>query len=143
MRRAVCALTDMAALLLLLCGVRGQRAHGPAPGVNGRHPNVGWVADHFKSTEPSMTDGMLRVQGDSRLYLVQDYQQTQWQDHKYMRLDLHNDPLRFTLDLSNVPCGCLACVYMVKMKDPAAASGSNYCGMRPARNRPHCHGRYS
>ena len=139
MRRAVCGLTGMASLLLLLCGVRGQKGHGPAPRVSGLHANVGWVADHFKSTEPSATNGMLRVQGDSRLYLVQDYQQTQWQDHKYMRLDLNKDPLRFTLDLSNVPCGCLACVYMVKMKDPAA-SGSQYCGMRPARNRPRCRG---
>jgi hypothetical protein len=43
-----------------------------------------------------------------------------------MRLDLENAPLKFTLDVSNVPCGCLATVYMVKMADPTT-SGSNYC----------------
>ena len=73
-----------------------------------------------------MKDNALHVQGNSRLYLVQDHRQRFWQDHKYVRLDLQRDPLSFTLDLSQVPCGCLACVYMVKMKDPDEV-GSNYC----------------
>ena len=97
-------------------------AYGP---VNG--PNMGWVADFYKKTPPSVTDGALKVQGNSRLYLVQDMAQSQWPEHRYTRVDLHQHALTFTLDLSNVPCGCLACVYMVKMKDPSEM-GSNYCG---------------
>lgn len=119
--------------------VQAQFAYGPA-GV-GQHYNAGWVAEHYKDTEPSLKDGMFRVQGDSRAYLVQDSQQTLWQDHKYVRLDLQRDPLAFTLDLSKVPCGCLACVYMVKMKDPSE-DGSNYCDMaentRPGLNGEEC-----
>ena len=30
--------------------------------------------------------------------------------------------------LSNVPCGCLACVYLVAMNDPGGGA-SNYCDM--------------
>ena len=113
-------------LPLAWSGGHAQVAHGPAAhGIGGQHPNVGWVEEHHKTTAPTVTDGMLRVQGNSRLYLVQDYQPAKWEEHKYIRLDLRRDPLSFTLDLSNVPCGCLACVYMVKMKDPSA-TGSNY-----------------
>ena len=86
---------------------RGQRGHGPVPGADARHSNVGWAVEHYKSTEPSVTDGVLRVQGNSRAYLVEDFRQRHWLDHKYVRLDLFNNPLSFTLDVSNVPCGCL------------------------------------
>jgi hypothetical protein len=49
---------------------------------------------------------------------VQDSLQTRWAAHQYMRMDLSRSPLSFTLDLSGVPCGCLACVYLVAMADP-------------------------
>ena len=126
-------------LLFLPLSARAQFAYGPA-GV-GKHYNAGWVAEHYKDTQPSMTNGKFKVQGDSRAYLVQDSTQTLWQDHKYVRLDLQKDPLTFSLDLSKVPCGCLACVYMVKMKDPDV-DGSNYCDMaentKPGLNGEEC-----
>lgn len=109
--------------LLLLDGTNGQQGYGPVFGSN-----IGWAAEHFNKHRPSVTDGALRVQGDSRLYLVQDYTQSDWQNHQYRRIDLRQDPLSFTLDLSHVPCGCLACVYMVKMAAPTAL-GSSYCDM--------------
>ena len=40
-----------------------------------------------------------------QVYLVQDSTRTKWADHKYVRLDLHRDPLKFTLDLSKVCWG--------------------------------------
>ena len=43
-------------------------------------------------------------------------------------MDLAKKPLAFQLDLSNVPCGCLACIYLVKMADPGPGT-SNYCDM--------------
>lgn len=126
---------------MLVRAASSQWAHGPAPRINGAYPNAGWVTEHYKLTEPEVTNGALRVQGDSRVYLVQDYLQTQWENHKYMRLDLRRDPLAFELDLSSVPCGCLACVYMVKMADPTA-DGSSYCDMaentRPGLNGEEC-----
>ena len=69
----------------------------------------------------------MRVQGDSRVYLVQEYFQDAWENHKYVRINLQEEALEFTLDLSGVPCGCLACVYMVAMKDPIPGSHT-YCG---------------
>lgn len=72
------------------------------------------------------------MQGDARVYLVENYRATTWAEHKYPRIDLMSSPLTFTLDVSKVPCGCLACVYMVAMKDPIENS-NNYCGAcRPA-----------
>ena len=68
--------------------------------------------------------GTLYLNGDNRVYLVQDYMQESWEKHKYIRIDLQANTLSFTLDLSNVPCGCLACVYMVAMKDPMPGSNS-------------------
>ena len=57
--------------------------------------------------------------GPRRAYLVNDHTPTTWKDHSYARLDLRSNPLSFTLDLSQVPCGCFACVYLVAMKDPS------------------------
>ena len=91
------------------------------------HPNAGWVADNEKGTY-EISNGVFKVRGDSRAYLVEDYRQTSWSDHKYVRLDLQEAPLTYTVDLSNVGCGCLACVYMVAMPDPYGAQ-SNYCDM--------------
>ena len=75
------------------------------------HRYAGWVSDNYKG-KYQVTDGVLKMQGDSRAYLVQDYRHNKWAEHKYVRLDLHKYPLRYTVDLSHVPCGCLACVYM-------------------------------
>ena len=78
--------------------------------------------------QPTMQNDRLTVKGDSRLFLVQDFNQSRWDDHKYVRLDLQQASLRFTVDVSNVPCGCLAMVYLVKMKDPAGGT-PQYCDM--------------
>ena len=140
MRRLSCA-SLFTVLLLLTERGRGQwgGVYGPAP--NGNYPSAGWAVEHYKNTAPSMTDGALRIQGNTRAYLVQDFQQAVWNEHKYVRFDLNHDALKFTLDLSQVPCGCLACVYMVKMKDPSNDE-SNYCDMaentRPGLNDEEC-----
>lgn len=108
-------------LLLVLRGCNGQRAHGPVRGGDARYANVGWATEFFKSTMPTMEDNVLRVQGNTRVYLVQDWQELYWDRHEYVRLDLRNNPLTFTIDLSNVPCGCLACVYRRRAKPLARA----------------------
>ena len=72
--------------------------------------------------------------GDTRVYLVKDHTRLGWSQHEYVRLDLQRNPLTYTLDLSNVPCGCLACVYMVAMDDSDVRRGSNYCDMAENKN---------
>ena len=88
----------------------------------------GWVAEYAKNAKPTMHGGTLKIQGDTRAYLVQDHTRTNWNEHKYVRYDLSRNPLQFTMDLSGVPCGCLACVYVVAMPDPSGGS-SKYCDM--------------
>ena len=73
-------------------------------------------------------DGTYRLLGNSRAYLVQDVRADAWSRRKYSRFDLSTAPLQFRLDLSQVPCGCLACVYLVAMREPSQGA-SNYCDM--------------
>ena len=98
---------------------------GPVPGAVAGSPNAGWAVDNNGDAAPSVVEGAVRVMGDSRVYLINDHTKAgaansspDWAALSYSRLDLHKSPLSFTLDLSNVPCGCLACVYLVAMKDP-------------------------
>ena len=108
--------------------VVSQKGFGPVRTVDPAHPRAGWALEHAKNGQPTVSDGALTVRGNTRMYLVQDASGATWGSHQYERIDLHAQPLRFTLDLSAVPCGCLACVYLVAMKDPAAGT-SHYCDM--------------
>ena len=117
----VCEKCEKAAQALVL-KAQAQLAKGP---VSGAGPKAGWVVDHGKV---QFEDSTMTMTGDSRAYLIEDYSMKSWADHKYVRLDLAADPLIFDLDLSGVPCGCLACVYVVAMKDPSGDK-PNYCDM--------------
>ena len=44
--------------------------------------------------------------GNARSYLVHDHRIREWHQHEYVRFDLQQAPLRFSLDLSRVECGC-------------------------------------
>ena len=82
-----------------------------------------------------MSRGAFTLRGDSRAMMVQDHRTSGWSSHKYLRFDLQASPVGITLDLSKVPCGCLACVYFVAAKDPSDGK-SQYCG---AYTTPHEH----
>ena len=86
-------------------------------------PSAGWALDHGAGM--SVREGRLRIAGEARAYLVRDFKQRGWSHHAYLRFDL-TDPLTFDLDLNEVPCGCVASIYLVKMKDPTLRH-SNYC----------------
>ena len=101
-------------------------AYGPLNGlIAGAPAESGWAID--SGTGQLLRDGAFRLQGNSRAMLVHDHKVNAWSKHAYVRVDLR-DGLTFTLDLSNVPCGCLACVYLVAARDPDAG-GTNYCDM--------------
>ena len=97
----------------------GGSAVGPVPLAVKDHPKAGWVVEHDDAHAPDVVAGAVRIAGNSQAYLVNDHTPTTWKDHGYARLDLRSNPLSFTLDLSQVPCGCFACVYLVAMKDPS------------------------
>ena len=61
---------------------------------------------------------------------MQDYTQTEWSKHRYVRFDLRRHTLRFTVDLSGVQCDCAACLYLSLMPEPNSSTGDNYCGIR-------------
>jgi hypothetical protein len=109
-----------------LAGAGPAKSVGPVTGAGS--VLAGWATEGSKIT-PQAKDGAFRINGNSRAYLVDDWTKGgRWGDFKYVRLDLHKQPLSFTLDLSEVACGCLACVYLVAMADSDGES-SNYCDM--------------
>ena len=113
------------------CGVaKVASAIGPVH-VSRGGPSPGWVVDVARTTAPAveLPSGKLRIKGSSRLFLVQNKTHESWKGHKYVRFDMEDKPLEFEADLSGVPCGCLACVYLVAMPDPNEHDGSNYCDM--------------
>jgi hypothetical protein len=104
------------------------KSYGPMKGASPESPEAGWATDLAKHQVPDVLGGSIRITGESRAYLVQDVTQSFWKDHKYVRVNMQDHPLRFTIDLAEVPCGCLACVYLVAMKDPTDGD-SQYCDM--------------
>lgn len=105
-------------------GAAPGSAFGPTP--QAAYPHAGWAAGGGGNTV--VDAGAVKISGNARSYLVQDHRYTKWQQHKYVRMDLMASPLRFTLDLSKVECGCLACIYLVAMRDPDT-KGDSYCDM--------------
>ena len=110
--------------------VLAQRAYGPIPGP-GLTTNAGFAHDdpeYHNRFPPTVSGGRLQVKSDTRVFLVKEHSHTTWRTHKYVRFDLSRAPLSFTLDLNGVPCGCLACVYLIAMPDPDDG-GPNYCDL--------------
>lgn len=69
------------------------------------------------------------LSGNSRAYLVQNYKAKYWSVASYVRFDLRNRILSFTVDVSKVPCGVLATLYLVRMGNPDGSP--NYCDITP------------
>eukprot|EP00316_Scyphosphaera_apsteinii_P016218 CAMPEP_0119344658 /NCGR_PEP_ID=MMETSP1333-20130426/107083_1 /TAXON_ID=418940 /ORGANISM="Scyphosphaera apsteinii, Strain RCC1455" /LENGTH=385 /DNA_ID=CAMNT_0007357099 /DNA_START=55 /DNA_END=1212 /DNA_ORIENTATION=+ len=117
----------------LLVKTDGQRAKPfPWPG----YPDAGWVAAdenalHKLSTDPDSRT--IVVIGVGRYYLVKDHRKTRWEDHSYLRLDLRDKTLKFTVDLSRVQCRCLSTLYLSFMPEPSNGN-DNYCGINAANN---------
>lgn len=69
------------------------------------------------------------IRSNSRMYLVENWQADDWSGAGYVRLNLLNKTLRVNADVSKVPCGCAATLYLVAMGDPNG--GPNYCDIQP------------
>ena len=104
-----------------VCAVCPGMAQGPVTSLT---PGAGWALDHGAGVR--FLGDSLTVTGEARAYLVQDSSKTEWSRHKYMRFNLE-DPLTFELDVSKVPCGCLACVYLTAMPDPTFGKSNYWC----------------
>lgn len=73
-------------------------------------------------------DGSFGMQGNMRMYLVEDYQVTDWWGAKFVTFNLLGKTLTYTVDLSKVPCGVIACLYFTANWKPGP--GSNYCDIQ-------------
>lgn len=98
----------------------------------------GFVAESFGTNKVEVVGdrdehGVLKgfaVQGNNRLFAVRDYVWAhKWSDVNYRKLDLLGKALSFTVDLSEVPCGCNAAIYLVQMDAPVGER-SNYCDIQ-------------
>ncbi|KAL1526510.1 hypothetical protein AB1Y20_015220 [Prymnesium parvum] len=92
----------------------------------------GFVVEPYGSQAVSSQGGVLSVTGNNRVYLVEDEwtaDHFDWKEVRYKMLRLAGKTLSFTVDLSNVGCGCDASVYLVGMQQPSLL-GSNYCDIQ-------------
>ena len=75
----------------------------------------------------------LAVAGSSRLYLAAPLPgglaPAQWMDVQYQHFHLVGKSLSFTIDLSNVACGCNAALYLVQMSVPSDKD-AQYCDIQ-------------
>ena len=113
--------------LLAHTALLAQQAFGPLDGVG--TALAGWAVDDpdRHRPKPPVVDGdTLRLFGDTRVYLVADHTQSEWSDHDYLHMLHDGREMSFTLDLSRVPCGCIATVYLVQMDRPGLTD-ANYC----------------
>lgn len=125
------ACTFHALLALVLPGLTAGQLAKPFP--FGGSSTTGFLAHgegEYKHMDTNPETGVLTFTGVSRAYLVEDYRKTTWGEHKYVRLDLRNKTLRYTIELSGVQCDCAACLYLSLMKDPSDDTGDNYCGIQ-------------
>ena len=65
-------------------------------------PQHGFIAEGWSGPLGASSSGTLTLTGNSRAYLYQNY----WTGAgSYLRVDLRGKTMRFTADLSRVPCG--------------------------------------
>ena len=78
----------------------------------------------------------IAITGSTRMFyssLVPSPEQAakmQWSDVAYEKLALLDKSLSFTIDMSAVPCGCNAALYLVQMDMPSGDDGSGYCDIQ-------------
>jgi hypothetical protein len=72
----------------------------------------------------------------ARAYLVHDWEEKSWNKHRYVRFDLRQQMLSFTVDISGVKCLCAGCLYLSLMPPPSDETGDNYCGIQTPNGGP-------
>lgn len=99
---------------------------GLASTASASAPSSGFLVEYGNGwTE----DGKFSLKGGSRMYLAQDWAAPDWWAAKYQRFNLLGKWMTWTVDLSNVGCGVIACLYFSAMQDPGP--GPNYCDITP------------
>ena len=138
-------------LLVALPVVSTIPSFGPILKAGGDEVAGAWALDdpdkHNTVHPAALSDGKgVRLVADTRVILVKSGQESNpwgiWGDHQIQRLDLRQGVgLQFTLDISGVACGCIACIYLVAMGDPSGYD-SHYCDtnhdLRPGYNGQFC-----
>ena len=99
----------------------------------GRFP-MGFVRDDHKGLSGTIKRPSLstfELAQNVRGYMVADYRSHEWSQISYEKLDLLGKTLSYTVDVSEVDCGCNAALYLVAMDKPTSFS-SGYCDIQSA-----------
>ena len=96
------------------------------------------VAEDWSAHPIALTDAgrTFTLAGSSRAFLARDEEfapstMRSWQEVSYRKLRLLDKKLEFTIDLSNVGCGCNAAAYLVEMGDTSSSvMSSDYCDIQ-------------
>jgi len=107
-----------------------ESAADPAVGHNlpfGGSKNSGFATG--ASAGVWTNNNQLGLSGGNGAYLVQNAGISDWWGAKYFKLNLLGKEFSYTVDLSNMGCGCVACVYFVAMANPGP--NTNYCDIQP------------
>ncbi len=98
-----------------------------------------WIGEAWSNTKGTRTIDRKRgiaITGSSRMFytrlvpLSEQAAKMQWADVAYEKLELLGKSLSFTIDMSDVPCGCNAALYLVQMDAPSVDGGSGYCDIQ-------------
>lgn len=123
--------------LLLLLGL--FRCVAAMPGGHKSPLNGSWNTGFVEEGSVGKVwtyDRQVGIWGPSRSYLVENWQSGSWWNTRYYRLDLRGKTMSYTVDLSKVGCGCIACMYLVAMPNPGP--GPNYCDIQPGHSWKPC-----
>lgn len=82
-----------------------------------------WGTNAVQTAEDPWQEGRraITVTGNNRLYAVEDINVRDWPEVRYHKFPVLDKEISFTVDLSQVNCGCNAAIYFVAM--PAHGSG--------------------
>jgi len=90
----------------------------------------GWLWTHQspKKDWPKGVQTQVGVHGNNRVYLVDDFVPEDWATASPLSFNLLGKTVSYTVDLTKVPCGVVACLYFVQNLKPD--SSSNYCDIQ-------------
>ena len=114
--------------------LRHARALRPGEQLRPFGPRPSWRDGGFllewESSTSTLKGEHMTLRGNQRAFLANKRHGSSWDEVSYDKVRLLGKTLHFTMDISQVGCGCNAALYLIDMKQPSEATGSNYCDIQ-------------